>query len=215
MKKKALIVYGGWEGHHPKETSEIAAHDLREAGFVVELSDTLDSLLDETRLKTFDLIVPNWTMGQMTGEQEGGLLRAVEGGVGLGGFHGGMGDAFRNSTGYQFVVGGQFVAHPDNHKDYLVQIVKSTDPIVAGLSDFSVHSEQYFMQVDPSNEVLATTTFQTKGAPWINGAVMPVVWKRKYGQGRVFYQSIGHSAMEFEIPEVREITKRGLLWAAR
>jgi uncharacterized protein len=215
MKKKALIVYGGWEGHHPKETSEIAAHDLREAGFVVELSDTLDSFLDETRLKTCDLIVPNWTMGQMTGEQEGGLLRAVEGGVGLGGFHGGMGDAFRNSAGYQFVVGGQFVAHPDNHKDYLVHIVKSTDPIVAGLSDFSVHSEQYFMQVDPSNEVLATTTFQTKGAPWINGTVMPVVWKRKYGQGRVFYQSIGHSAREFEIPEVREITKRGLLWAAR
>src|SRR5260221_11465894 len=122
MKKKALIVYGGWDGHHPKETSEIAAHDLREAGFAVELSDTLDAFLDEERLKTFDLIVPNWTMGQMTGEQEGPLLRAVAGGVGLGGFHGGMGDAFRNNSGYQFAVGGQFVSHPDNHKDYTLQI---------------------------------------------------------------------------------------------
>jgi type 1 glutamine amidotransferase len=215
MKKKALIVYGGWEEHYPRETSEIAAHDLREAGFEVQLSDTLDSFLDEARLKTFDLILPHWTMGQITKEQESALLGAVAGGVGLGGFHGGMGDAFHGSTRFQFMVGGQFVAHPDNHKDYVVQIVKKNDPIVAGLRDFSVHSEQYFMHVDPSNEVLATTTFQTTSAPWVNGTVMPVVWKRKYGQGRVFYQSIGHSVKEFEIPEVREITTRGLLWASR
>src|ERR1700722_10436337 len=122
--KKALIVYGGWDGHKPKETSEIAATDLRAAGFTVELSDKLDVLLDEIRLKTFDLIVPNWTMGQLTGDQEGALVRAIESGVGLGGFHGGMGDAFRNSTGFQFAVGGQFVAHPDNLKDYVVHIVK-------------------------------------------------------------------------------------------
>jgi type 1 glutamine amidotransferase len=215
MKKKALIVYGGWDGHAPKETAEIMAHDLREAGFAVELSDTLDSFLDEARLKTFDLIVPHWTMGQLTGEQEGGLVRAIKSGVGLGGIHGGMGDAFRNSTGYQFLVGGQFVDHPDNGKDYVVNICKKTDPIVAGISDFTVHSEQYYLHVDPSNEVIATTIFQTTSAPWVNGTVMPVAWKRKFGEGRVFYQSIGHGTRELEIPEVREITKRGLLWAAR
>jgi type 1 glutamine amidotransferase len=215
MKKKALIVYGGWEGHSPAETSDFVAHELRSVGFEVVLSDSLGSFLDETRLKTYDLIVPNWTMGNMTGDHEGPLVRAIESGVGLGGFHGGMGDAFRSATAFQFMVGGQFVAHPDNGKDYTVRIVKRDDPIVAGLSDFSVHSEQYFMHADPSNEVLATTTFQTKEAPWINGTVMPVVWKRKYGQGRVFYQSIGHGTKELEIPEVREITKRGLVWAAR
>jgi type 1 glutamine amidotransferase len=213
--KKALIIYGGWDGHQPKETSEMVAGDLRAAGFEVELSDTLDFLLDKKRLETFDLIVPNWTMGNITGEQCGALLGAISNGVGLGGFHGGMGDAFRNDTGFQFVVGGQFVAHPDNGKDYVVHITKSADPIVAGLKDFTVHSEQYYMHVDPSNEVLATTTFQTKEAPWVNGTIMPVVWKRKYGQGRVFYQSIGHGPEELAIPEVREITKRGLVWAAR
>ena len=186
--------------------------DLRRGGFEVDTSDTLDALLDEAKLKTFDLIVPNWTMGQITGEQEGALIRAVESGVGLGGFHGGMGDAFRNATGFQFVVGGQFVAHPDNGKDYVVNIMKPSDPIVAGLKDFKVNSEQYYMHVDPSNEVLATTTFETKSAPWVNGTVMPVAWKRKYGAGRVFYHSIGHGPKELEIPEVREITKRGLVW---
>jgi hypothetical protein len=213
--KKALIIYGGWDGHSPKATSELAAGDLRSSNFDVTVSDSLDVLLDADKLSAYDLIVPNWTMGQITGEQEKALAGAVEAGAGLGGFHGGMGDAFRNATTFQFMVGGQFVAHPDNMKDYVVQIAKSYDPIVAGLKDFAVHSEQYYMHVDPSNEVLATTLFETKSAPWVNGTVMPVVWKRKYGAGRVFYQSIGHGPKEFEIPEVREITKRGLIWAAR
>ena len=213
--KKALVVYGGWDGHSPKATSELIAGDLRAAGFDVTISDSLDALLDAEKLKTYDLLVPNWTMGQITGDQEKALVSAVAAGTGLGGFHGGMGDAFRSATSYQFVVGGQFVAHPDNMKDYVVHISKASDPIVAGLKDFAVHSEQYYMHVDPSNEVLATTTFQTKDAPWVNGTVMPVVWKRKYGAGRVFYQSIGHGPKELDIPEVREITKRGLIWAAR
>jgi type 1 glutamine amidotransferase len=213
--KKALVVYGGWEGHSPKATSEIIAGDLRAAGFDVTVSDSLDALLDAEALKTYDLLVPNWTMGQITGPQEKALVNAVKAGAGLGGFHGGLGDAFRSATGFQFMVGGQFVAHPDNMKDYVVHISKASDPIMAGLKDFTVHSEQYYMHVDPSNEVLATTTFQTKDTAWIDGTVMPVVWKRHYGAGRVFYQSIGHGPKEFEIPEVREITKRGLLWAAR
>ena len=215
MSKKALIVYGGWDGHQPKETAAMIASDLTGAGFAVELSDTLDAFLDGARLKTFDLIVPHWTMGQLTGEQEKALVSAIASGVGLGGIHGGMGDAFRGQTLYQFVVGGQFVAHPDNHKDYVVNFARTSDPIVAGLKDFTVHSEQYYMHVDPSNEVLATTTFQATSAPWVNGTVMPVVWKRKYGEGRVFYQSIGHSTKELEIAQVREMTKRGLIWAAR
>ncbi len=213
--KKALIIYGGWDGHSPKATSELVAGDLRTAGFDVTVSDTLDALLDAEKLKTYDLIVPNWTMGQISGDQEKALLAAIESGAGLGGFHGGMGDAFRNASSYQFVVGGQFVAHPDNMKDYVVHIAKASDPIVAGLKDFAVHSEQYYMHVDPSNEVLATTTFNTTSAPWVNGTVMPVVWKRQYGAGRVFYHSIGHSPAELQIPEVREITNRGLAWAAR
>jgi type 1 glutamine amidotransferase len=215
MSKKALIVHGGWDGHQPKETAALLATDLKAAGFHVELSDRLDSFLDSARLQTLSLIVPHWTMGQLTPEQEKSLVAAIAGGVGLGGCHGGMGDAFRASTDYQFMVGGQFVAHPDNHKDYRVHIAKTSDPIVAGLADFTDHSEQYYMHVDPSNEVLATTTFQTVSAPWVNGTVMPVVWKRSYGQGRVFYQSIGHSLNELHVPEVREITRRGLLWAAR
>jgi type 1 glutamine amidotransferase len=215
MARRALILAGGWAGHEPEETSEIFRSELARASFDVVVARTLDALLDPGLGHDFDLIVPNWTMGELSSAQETALVEAVKSGTGLGGFHGGMGDAFRSATGYQFMVGGQFVAHPDNHKDYVVHLVQRDDPLLAGLADFTFYSEQYYMHVDPSNEVLATTTFATAEAPWVNGAVMPVVWKRRFGAGRVFYSSLGHNAAQFDVPEVRAITRRGLIWAAR
>lgn len=214
-KTKALIVWGGWEGHHPKECSEIFGTCLESEGFDVEIRDTLDAYLDVVKLKELSLIVPMWTMGKISPEQSAGLREAVKSGVGLAGFHGAMGDSFREDTEYQFMVGGQWVVHPDNITDYKVNICKKEDPIVAGLSDFAMHSEQYYMHVDPSNEVLATTVFQTESTPWINGTMMPVAWKRTYGDARVFYSSLGHTPEDFKVTEAFEMIKRGMLWAAR
>jgi type 1 glutamine amidotransferase len=113
------------------------------------------------------------------------------------------------------MVGGQWVAHPGGVIDYEVNIIDHDDPITRGLEDFKMHSEQYYMHVDPLNQVLATTTFSAEHAPWIGGVVMPVVWKKMYGKGRVFYTSLGHVAKDFDVPEAREIVQRGMLWAAR
>ena len=213
--KKALIVWGGWDGHEPKLCADIFAPLLREHGFDVEVSDTLDSYLDKEKMMALSLVVPIWTMGTITREQETGLLDAIASGVGVGGWHGGMGDAFRNNTTYQWMVGGQWVAHPGNIIDYTVNITNHTDPITAGLQDFQMHSEQYYMHVDPANEVLATTTFNGEHAAWVKGTVMPVVWKRMWQQGRVFYSSLGHHASDFSVPEAKEIQLRGMKWAAR
>ena len=215
MKRKALMVWGGWEGHEPQKCVGIFAPLLEQAGFEVRISDTLDVYLEKEYLESLSLIVPVWTMGAIGKEQLQGLLGAVRGGVGLGGWHGGMADSFRQETEYQFMVGGQWVAHPGNIIDYRVQITRPEDPIVEGIGEFAMRSEQYYLHVDPSNEVLATTTFTGEHAAWIDGTVMPVVWKRRYGSGRVFYSSLGHVASDFEVPEAKEITRRGLLWAAR
>ncbi len=126
-----------------------------------------------------------------------------------------MGDSFRHDSDYQFMVGGQWVAHPDNITEFTVNITSHTDPITKGLEDFKMVSEQYYMHVDPSNKVLAKTTFHPKSAPWIDGCVMPVVWKRVYNQGKVFYSSLGHTAKDFDVPQAREIQRRGMLWAAK
>ncbi len=209
--KKALIVWGGWEGHEPQQVAEILAGALEGEGFEVEVQDTLDAFLDEDRLKSLDLIVPEWTMGEISGEQLKPLLAAVRSGVGIAGLHGGMGDAFRQQTEYQFMVGGQWVAHPGGAGvTYTVEIVKPEDPIVAGIEDFEVTSEQYYMHVDPNNEVLAVTVFPEYGP-----AGVPVVWKKMYGQGRVFYSSLGHNAAVAAQEEPLTIMTRGMKWAAR
>ena len=215
MKKKVLMVWGGWDGHEPKQCVDIFVPFLREQDYDVEIADTLDVYLDSAKMNALSLVVPVWTMGTITREQEAGLLGAVKSGVGIAGWHGGMADSFRNNTEYQFMVGGQWVAHPGGVIDYEVHIINHTDPITAGLQDFKMHSEQYYMHADPSNEVLATTTFGGEHAFWVQGTVMPVVWKRKWGAGRVFYSSVGHVAKDFSVPEARAIVQRGMLWASR
>jgi type 1 glutamine amidotransferase len=213
--KRALVVYGGWDGHEPKLCAEIFAPWLRTQGYEVEVSATLDSYLDTAKMQALDLVVPIWTMGEITKEQRKGLLDAVASGVGIAGWHGGMGDSFRKDTEYQFMVGGQWVAHPGNIIDYRVHITRPDDPIVAGLKDFAMKSEQYYMHTDPGNEVLAVTLFGGEHCEWIRGTVMPVVWKRRWGKGHVFYTSLGHVAKDFDVPEARTIVQRGMLWASR
>ena len=212
--RQALIVWGGWEGHEPKAGANVVKGMLEEEGFAVRVENTTAVFADPA-IAELSLIVPIYTMSKLSKAEEVNLTKAVESGVGLGGYHGGMGDAFRESTGYQFMSGGQWVAHPGDIIDYRVNIVRRDDPIMDGIEDFAYRSEQYYMHVDPSNEVLATTTFSGEHAPWIDGVVMPVVWKRRHGEGRVFYSSLGHAAKEFEVVQMRTILRRGLVWAAR
>jgi type 1 glutamine amidotransferase len=213
--KSALIVWGGWPGHEPEKGARLFAPFLESQGYETLLSETLDIYLDTATMERMDLIVPIWTMGTITGEQERGLLSAVKAGTGLAGWHGCMADSFRQNTEYQFMVGGQWVAHPGGVIDYTVHISKPGDPLVAGLNDFQMHSEQYYMHIDPQIEVLATTTFSGKYAPWIEGSVVPIVWKKSWGQGRVFYSSLGHVRSDFDVPEALTIMQRGMLWASR
>ena len=207
-KKKALIVWGGWDGHEPEQVAAVLARQLRRRGFGVDVFDSQEPLTGLKDLRRQDLIVPLWTMGTIDRKALQNVLAAVRGGVGIAGVHGGMGDAFRQATEWQFMVGGQWVAHPGGIIQYRVQIVDHADGVTAGLENFDMHSEQYYMHVDPGNHVLATTTFE------FNGCTMPVVWKRTWGKGRVFYSSLGHVAKDFQVPEVLTIITRGMLWAA-
>lgn len=216
MSKKVLIVRGGWEGHEPVEVSEVFRKALLELDCDVEVSDTLDAFLDVEKLKALDLIIPIWTMGKISNEQCRAVLDAVASGVGLAGCHGGMCDAFRENVDWQFMTGGQWVAHPGNDGvEYMVNIKRGSSPIVEGIPDFAVKSEQYYMHVDPAVEVLATTRYPTVDGPHAsNGQVdVPVVWTKRWGKGRVFYCSLGHHADIVEMPAVLEIMCRGFLWA--
>ncbi len=206
MAKRALIVQGGWEGHSPAKIADILAGQLLKNGFEVTISDTLDAYKDP-KLAELDLIVPNWTMGKIEKEQLQPLLEAVRSGVGLAGLHGGMCDSFRTETEYQWMTGGQWVAHPGNDgATYMVHIDGVKSPLTEGIADFQVTTEQYYMHVDPANTVLTTTRF--------GDVVMPVSWTKMWGKGRVFYCSLGHRPDVVEMPPVLEMMTRGMLWAA-
>jgi len=215
--KKALIVWGGWDGHQPKEVAEIFRGQLVEEGFEVEVSDTLEAFADGAKLKGLDLIVPVWTMGRIEQDWVNNVSAAVQSGVGLAGCHGGMCDSFRDNTDWQFMTGGQWIAHPGNDgTEHKVEIKAGSSPLVEGIDDFVVSTEQYYLHVDPANEVLATTRFPLAPGPHsTNKAVdMPVVWTKRWGQGRVYYNSLGHQANIMEIPVVKELMRRGFNWCA-
>ncbi|MFC0215268.1 ThuA domain-containing protein [Paenibacillus chartarius] len=216
-RKQALIVWGGWLGHQPKEVADIFREVLEEEGFGVEVSDTLEAFADAEKLKSLDLIVPVWTMGDIRGELVNNVSAAVQSGVGIAGCHGGMCDSFRSNVDWQFMTGGQWVAHPGNDGvEYVVHIKHSSGGLLAGIEDFMVKTEQYYLHVDPANEVLATTRFPLVQGPHSpNGPVdMPVVWTKRWGAGRVFYNALGHQANIIELEPVKLMMRRGFLWAA-
>lgn len=217
MKRSALIVYGGWEGHQPERVAEVLRRTLAEDGFEVEVSDTLDAFRDEARLRELSLIVPHWTMGKIEEAQLAPVLAAVRSGVGLAGCHGGMCDAFREATEWHFMTGGQWVAHPGDELRYAVHIVPGASEITEGLNDFEVVTEQYYLHVDPAVKVLATTRFPVADGPHAgNGPVdMPVAWTKVYGRGRVFYSALGHTAEVVAGEPHLTMLRRGLAWAAR
>jgi uncharacterized protein len=175
---KAVLFVGGWEGHAPKDFADWYRDLLENNGFEVVIHDTLEPLERPEDMADVDLITPIWSsarsghkeeFGNMTKSQEDGLLKLIGDGCGLVGWHGHMGDAFRDRPTYHFLIGGQFVAHPpgwpdnlqpkEDYINYDVTICQPDHPLVEGIRSFRITSEQYYMLTDPSNNVLATTTF--------------------------------------------------------
>lgn len=230
MTRTALVVRGGWEGHHPVEATELFLPFLRENGFDVTVEDDPEVYADAARMAEVDLVVQSVTMSQCSGEAEGGLRDAVAAGTGLAGWHGGIADSFRASAGYLQLVGGQFATHPSKHPDlvtgdqtdnYLEHTVEITDlgrthDITRGIEDFTLVTEQYWVLHDDLIDVLATTTHPVQPYhPWHRPIVSPAIWTRDWGQGRVFVSTPGHSLDVLQHADVRTIIERGMLWAAR
>lgn len=215
--KRALIFQGGWDGHEPQLTSKRFASLLKKHGYEVTISDTLDCLADAEALKQLDLIVACWTMGEIDHQYVQNISAAVCAGVGLAGCHGGMCDAFRQDTEWQFMTGGQWVSHPGGDGiTYTVNICHGSNPITEGLSDFEVCSEHYYLHIDPAIEVLATTRFPLVTYNHISNKPvdMPVCWTKFWGNGRVFYTSLGHHDDVFDTsPTAEVLMERGMVWA--
>lgn len=221
--KKVVYVWGG-RLHQPEKTVDLFVPWLKSEGAIVEVFNTLEVYADLAVMEQADLIIQQWTMGEMTEKQSKGLQKAILNGTGMAGWHGGTGDSFRGNLKYQYMIGGQFVSHPGGKSEYMVKIIDREDSITKGVKDFHVtNTEQCYMLMDPNIKVLATSKFKKasylkkdskKIEDVVTGSIMPVVWKKNFGKGRIFYNSIGHYIKDFDIPELMEIQKRGIRWAA-
>ena len=212
--KKVLVVWGGWEGHKPELFASHVENWLIAEKADYKINNGLDAYDDYDELIKYDLIIQSVTMDEISKKQEENLLKAVLSGVGIAGAHGGLVDSFRKNTNYQFMIGGQWVAHPGNIIKYKVKMLE--DELTSGLSDFEIVSEQYYMHYDPNIKIIAETKFNDEIYPWINNVVMPIAWKKMYGKGKVFFISIGHDPDEFMVyKDGWELLTRGFIWAVR
>lgn len=228
--RNALVVRGGWEGHHPVEATNLFVPFLEKNGFTVRIEESNEIYSDQSVMRQTDLVVQCVTMSEISREAFTGLAAAVREGTGLAGWHGGIADSYRANSDYLQLVGGQFATHPskepaacvgdasDNFLPYSVQLTElgRDHPVTAGLSDFDLTTEQYWVLHDDLIDVLATTTHPTRPYhPWHRPITSPAVWTRSWGRGRVFVTTPGHSLDVLENPNVRTIIERGMLWASR
>ncbi|CAM5495314.1 ThuA domain-containing protein [Leifsonia shinshuensis] len=230
MTRQALVVRGGWDGHMPVETTNLFIPFLEENGFAVRVEESPAVYTDEAFMDTVDLVLQINTMSTIEPEEFAGLQRAVLNGTGMAGWHGGIADSYRNHADYLHMIGGQFAHHAgkdpavrtgeqsDNYIPYTVNITEygKAHPITAGIEDFDLETEQYWVLSDEYNDVLATTTQSVRPwDAWNRPVTAPAIWTRQWGQGRVFVSAPGHRLEIVESQPVRTIIERGLLWAAR
>jgi len=228
--KFALVVRGGWDGHQPIEATNLFIPYLEEQGFTLRVEDSPAVYADAASLSGLDLIVQCMTMSTIERDEFNGLRAAVEAGTGLAGWHGGIADSYRNTSDYLHFIGGQFACHPgkhpserigeqsDNYVPYRVNMLPAAaeHQITAGIGDFDLVTEQYWVLSDDYIDVLATTTQLVRDwDPWHRPVTSPAIWTRQWGQGRIFVATPGHHVDILEDPNVNTIIKRGMLWASR
>lgn len=217
MTRKALITWGGWDGHEPEKVAGLFESILAADGMVVEVHNTLDCFADAEYLRSLDLIVPIWTTPKIEPDHAVNVSEAVARGTGLAGCHGGMCGAFRENVLWQFMTGGNWVAHPGGDGvEYMVEITDPDHPLTEGIEDFEVSSEQYYLHVDPAADILATTEFPS--VHWYHSSNrsvdMPVAWTKRWGLGRVYYNALGHRVNVIDHGPALEMLRRGLIWAS-
>ena len=228
--RNALVVRGGWDGHQPTEATDLFIPHLEANGFSVRIEEGPKIYADPEYMATVDLVVQCNTMTTIERDEFEGLRAAIEAGTGLAGWHGGIADSYRNNSDYLHLIGGQFACHPgkhpeervgdatDNFLNYRIEMLPAAagHPITAGIGDFELTTEQYWVLTDDYIDVLATTTLPAREwDAWTRPVTAPAIWTRHWGAGKIFVATPGHSVEVLQDKNVKTIIERGMLWASR
>lgn len=198
---KVLFMVGG-PFHDNAELYPIIEKKLEGTGeFKITRSKDLNEFKAEN-IKKYDMVMIYLTRETLTKEQEQGLVSFVENGKSLIGMHC-VTDAFRDSNAYWKLVGGLFRTH--GHETFQVNVTAKRNPIVQGMSSFSINDETYCDDFHPDSkcQVLMRRDKDSE----------PVTWVQYYGKGRVFITALGHGKEAWENPAWQELVLRGAEWA--
>jgi len=198
--KSILIIWGGWQGHDPQGVAEKLANILTDHRYQVDVRSDLGVLINEN-LKTYDVLIPIWSCGIASPIYIQPLLEAIESGLGLVTWHGGI-NWFDQADYYDLI--GAYYLRDTPVESYSVQL--EDHAFTKGLTDFDIKSETYYMLVNPMNTLLATTSCK--------GHRLPLMWTKTYGAGRVFYSSLAHDLDQLFMPDHLSILLRAIEWAA-
>jgi type 1 glutamine amidotransferase len=215
--RNALVVVNGDDIHHDLLSAATVFQQLGiEAGLVTRRAMGLNRFVD-ARPETADAHVYLFYTagGQFPTAQQEALAASVAAGKGLVGVHGAniLGwegdDVDPADRPYFDLLGNRYLSHGPGHHEgrHTIEIV-GEHPITEGLEDFELFDEYYeFEFADDDVQILA----QRHRA---DGEVIPVLYVRTIGAGRVVYLALGHDMRSWGEPPVRTLVRRSLAWAA-
>lgn len=206
MDKLNTLIFVGTEGiYHDHEgngkylTTMLNTTDEINADFSQDYSILADGL------DKYQTVLFYTDVGELTSEQETGLLNYIESGGGFFGLHTAAA-SFRDSEGYHGMLNGFFDGHSP-YMDFTVNVSVADHPISQGLADYEVKDELYYLKHNPdSSHHLMSAYDHTKDETHV------MAFHHTYGKGRVFYYALGHDMVVLENPSFQEVIRRGVMW---
>ena len=203
------LVFVGTEGiYHDHEGNGLYITEMLNDFDNIEADFSRDYDVLANGLERYQSVLFYTDVGELTEEQESGLLTYTRSGGGFFGLHTAAA-SFRKSEGYHDMLNGFFSGHSP-YMEFTVNVSDSEHPISKGLKDFDVTDELYYLKhnADISHHLMYAYD-HTKDETHV------MAFHHTYGKGRVFYFALGHDMVVLENPSFQNIVQRGMLWVGK
>ncbi len=129
------------------------------------------------------------------------------------GFHSAS-DTFHNYKPYWDLVGGTFNGHPWNAAETVTISVHDEEfPAMKPFgAEFQIKDEIYQYKNWQPEKVRVLMSLNMAKCPTKRPYHVPVAWAKNYGEGRVFYNNLGHNPETWTNPLFLKSTEAGIRW---
>jgi type 1 glutamine amidotransferase len=152
------------------------------------------------------------TSGELPLPSRRALTRFVRRGGAFVGTHSAS-DTLHSWPGYERLLGAEFERHGAIEPGRLL-VSRRPHRITRGLpASFELTEEFYEFTAPLPANTRVLVRLDAGSVPDELGTRLPLVWARRYGEGRVFYNALGHRPETWRARPFRRLVARGLKWA--